>query len=421
MKTNDWMKLRTPAMVALTIAVLSAAPVTQAQAVDTEFRGLWFENVDLKRTQADWDGIAAQIAGYGFSDVMANLVYAGGAYYQSDILPHWKSARESEGGDSVRLFINAMHKYDLKAHVWVVAYNGEYGVDQAARTVLRANDGLAQAWNPTTKTLYESGWLNYNSPYVQDRLHSIVTEVVTTFPDADGVHLDYIRSKGDAMAYNASSRVPFNAATGLNITAEQWPYAVSPGHFSGQPTGAYFEQYRQWQASNVTDTVDRIYTTVKELDSEMMLSAAVFTQNTSPAKHAQDWVQWADMGIIDALMPMTYTNDVSKFVEWANRDRLAVTEEVPGTGPVQQVPVYPAINFTDINLTTEKGLEMIELTRQMETGGFMFYRWDQLNKRTDLPTTFASVPEPGSAMMLVIMPVIGGAWMLRRSAPKRAA
>ena len=50
------------------------------------------------------------------------------------------------------------------------------------------------------------------------------------------------------------------------------------------------------------------------------MSAAVFHSPTTAKDVLQDWGQWADNGIIDALYTMTYTNDNSRFKVYANEN-----------------------------------------------------------------------------------------------------
>lgn len=363
---------------------------TTTASSSSEMRGLWIEDTEVVRTQADWNTLMSNAKSRGFTDVYANFTYTGGAYYQSSILPAWWVY--TSGGDQLRLFINAAHANGLKAHNWVLAYNASYGTSDAVKTSLRSQGGMALLWEVASQSLKETAnvwgatltWLNYNSPGIQNRLYNIAIELANNYPDLDGIHFDYIRSPGDVSTFDQTSRQLFAQETGITISDTNWPYDVMQGSLitSGPRTGvtgAYRQQYLDWQKGNITKTLARIYQGVKTVRPSMVISAAVFPTNLTPELHHQDWGNWARQGIVDVLVPMDYTTNVSTFSSMVDQDLATAS----GTKPV-----YPGINFHDTNLTTANGLAMIDSTRQKNTKGFMFYRREDLS-RSGLPSTFA--------------------------------
>lgn len=363
-------------------------PVVHAWSLFTPetFRGVWIEDTETVRDQSDWNAIALDLKNRGFTDAFANFTYAGGAYYSSSILPAWWVYNSS--GDQLRMFINAMHAQGIRAHDWILAYNASYGMDATALSALRSNGDLAMLWDYNSQSLQEgilqggatTTWLNYNSSDVRDRLVSIAEELATNYPDLDGIHFDYMRSVGDISTYDNKSKAEFAADTGINIATSSWPAAVMPGYLFNptQADGPYRQQYVDWQAGNITHTLELIKSGVHAINPALKVSVAVFPSYLDPYLHAQDWEWWDESEFVDMLMPMDYTTSTSSFSTMLDQDYQY---------QYGNVPLYPGINFKDTSLTVANGLAMIDITRQKEKGGFMFYERTSLT-RNGLPSDY---------------------------------
>jgi len=125
----------------------------------------------------------------------------------------------------------------------------------------------------------------------------------------DGLHLDYIRTGGVCRC--EFCRAEMNKQ-GIDISK------VKPSE----------PKWVQWRSSRLTGFVRRLRKFTK--DKKMELSAAVF-RNYESARifQAQDWLSWANQRLVDYLMPMSYTNDVKSFAQWAKSHVALVRGRVP--------------------------------------------------------------------------------------------
>jgi len=151
------------------------------------------------------------------------------------------------------------------------------------------------------------GWACACQPQVQDYVFSLYKSLAERY-DVDGLHLDYIRTgvvcRCDYCRQQMKER-------GVDIDDERMGAAEA-------------EQWLRWRTENVTAFVRRVRELTRQRGIE--LSAAVFTGYpwTIPPQ-AQDWVAWAEEGLVDYLFPMSYTNHV-RVVETATVEHVALVD-----------------------------------------------------------------------------------------------
>ena len=72
--------------------------------------------------------------------------------------------------------------------------------------------------------------------------------------------------------------------------------------------------YGEFQRAQVTDLVSRIYSGVKSVKPNAIISAAVFANEEDAARSRfQDWKEWLRNGSLDVVCPMAYTPDTADF------------------------------------------------------------------------------------------------------------
>ena len=134
------------------------------------------------------------------------------------------------------------------------------------------------------------GWACACRPEVRDYVFSLYKSLAERY-DVDGLHLDYIRTGVVCKCEYCRQEM---GARGVDIDDE----GMGP---------AQAEEWLKWRIENVTSLVRRVHELTEERGIE--LSAAVFAGYPwSVPSQAQDWVGWAEDGLVDYLFPMTYTN-----------------------------------------------------------------------------------------------------------------
>jgi len=105
--------------------------------------------------------------------------------------------------------------------------------------------------------------------------------------DVDGIHLDYIRTRG--RCYCEDCRREFQEQFGVPLTE------------------ATDEQWVEWNRRAVNDIVQRTAEGVEEVNPDAIISAAVFAGIEGGAAQGQDPAGWAAEGWVDVIMPMDYS------------------------------------------------------------------------------------------------------------------
>jgi uncharacterized lipoprotein YddW (UPF0748 family) len=162
-------------------------------------------------------------------------------------------------------------------------------------------------------------WLDPAAPGVAEYLAATFAELMTRYPELDGLHLDYIRYPGVLpfapgsrfgvgldFGYGESTRARFKAETGL----------VAP---MGDGLGNA-NRWDEWRREKMNELVGALRTAAQSARPEApenerpLLSAAVGTYAERVyLAEAQDWKRWVEDGLLDFAVPMTYTLDDRMF------------------------------------------------------------------------------------------------------------
>ncbi len=159
-------------------------------------------------------------------------------------------------------------------------------------------------------------------PEVRRHIAAVVAEIAARY-DVDGIHLDYVRYAWDADS-RAKLSYPRDART-LSL------YRRETGRQpEDDPTA-----WNHWRANQLTRLVAEIRSALDRHRPNASLTAAVWR---NPYVGYQDYLQnsvaWLRSGLLDAVMPMAYTTELSQFEADINvYQRLAGSRPVvPGLG-----------------------------------------------------------------------------------------
>ncbi|MFO7870944.1 MAG: family 10 glycosylhydrolase [Kiritimatiellia bacterium] len=283
-----------------------------------ERRALWCHDAFGVRGMS-WEETAATAAKNGFNMILANMLWGGTAYYESEVLPR---AREiASKGDQVKAFVTACRKKGLECHVWKVNwYMGGKAPEGFAERMKR--EGRTQ------KAFSGSGidrWLCPSHPENRKLEIESMLEVVRNY-DVDGIHMDYIRYPGREGCFCQTCRRKFEKKTGQRVS--DWPRAV-------RADARLRSLWLDFRRENITGLVAELSGRARSIKPEVEISAAVF-RNWEEDRNGvgQDWRLWCRKGYVDFVCPMDYTADTEEFESYVRSQKALAGNAglLPGIG-----------------------------------------------------------------------------------------
>ncbi len=305
-----------------------------------------------------WEQAMKRLADNGINATLPNMLWGGGAEYESDVLPMVAEAREK--GDQLAECVAAAKKHGIDVHVWKVNWRLWGNAPEAFRKKLTDEDRLQR--NQKGEVI---DWLCPSHPANLKLELDAMLEVARKY-DVAGIHFDYIRYPGNEGCYCDGCRKRFEESSG--VKAEKWPTDVTDG--------ALREKYLQFRRDNITALVEAVSREARKLKPGIKVSAAVFWHWPSARNEvAQDWKLWIEKGYLDFVCPMQYTESAADFTH-----KLKSTMSWAGG----RVPVVPGIGAT-LGLMPEGTLEQVLIARKHKAAGFVLFNYERLLADEHLP------------------------------------
>ncbi|MGQ9588873.1 MAG: glycoside hydrolase family 10 protein [Planctomycetota bacterium] len=314
-----------------------------------EFRAFWCHSAYGPKGM-DWDAAIRLLAESGFTAVIPNMLWAGVADYPSRVLPVRDRVRAE--GDPVARCLAACRKHGVEMHVWKVNWNlsgapAEF-VEKMRREgrLQRDRDGREVTWlcpsHPENFSLEVRSMLEVAERYL-----------------VDGLHFDYIRYPDEEKCTCDGCRKRFEDARGKKVA--EWPRDVLPG---GRDRGEY-EEFRRAQISRLVRAVSE---EARRTRPGIRVSAAVFS-NWPRCRDSigQDWVRWAEEGLLDFVCPMDYTASSGAF-----RARVRIQRDALRG----RIPFYPGIGASAPGLPADVVIDQVRTAREEEAPGFVIFNFD---------------------------------------------
>ena len=328
-------------------------------------KGIWistgkvFSKIGLERA-------IDELKNLGFEDLFPIFVSGGGTYYPSKAYyPLYKNK------DLVRDFIKEAKKKDMKVHAWIVSLH------RSNREFISKNKDLFVI-NKLGKSCLEDPpyvpyyyWLCPSRIETLNHLKDVVNEILDKY-DVDGIHLDYIRLpdillpkglrklRGVSLSDEIKPKYDFCYCS---VCREKYKekYGIDP--IDVEYDTPEYSKWFKWRASKITHIVKEIYKEVKDYDSSIEVSAAVFATPSLSYKYVfQDWSNWN----IDFYAPMIYHKYYEKDVDWIGE---AVKENV-STG--NRIYAGILLNFMKNEKEIAKAIKLIEENRAKGVNIFVY-------------------------------------------------
>lgn len=359
--------------------------------VQTEIRAMWFDRgtiVDAGSRQG-LEEIFDRLAASGINTVFFETVNAGYPIYPSAVAPA-QNPLISSSWDPLKDAVELAHERDMELHAWVWAFaagNQRHNtlVNQPQRylgPILDANPGWANYDDrgriiPVGQT---KPFLDPANPQVRQYLQDLYSEIVTNY-DVDGLQLDYIRypfqdpSGGRYYGYGRAARNQFRRETGVD------PLNISPRN------SQLWQEWTDFRIEQIDSFVTDVSEHLRQQRPDLIMSAAVFPMpyHERMQKLQQNWEAWAQDGVIDLIVTMSYAMDANRLQQLTSPWLYEANTDAETTD-IGSALLLPAIRLLD--LPDSSAVDQIQALRDMPAGGYALFAVENLNNNTNLQTIF---------------------------------
>lgn len=304
------------------VGALVPAPPARTQPM----KAIWVARMHY-RYPDDIRTIMRNIADLGLNTVFWQVRGNGTVLYPSQHEP-WSREYDYQdpGFDPLAVAVEAAHANGLRIEAWMNVLPGWQGPipppipNQLWRThpewFIRDAAGRPQALTDFYVVL------NPAYPEVRQHITTVAREIVSEY-NVDGLHLDYVRYAWDSTP-NAKQR----------FLRDQRTLALYRMETNRHPDDD-LEAWDDWRAAQLTQLLESIRTATRQQRPGLSVTAAVVGDI---ARARQQFLQhgptWLARGLVDALVPMTYTADTTTFVSRVQAYRQAAGggRVIPGIG-----------------------------------------------------------------------------------------
>ncbi len=359
----------------------ASAAVELASAVaKPEVRSIWLDRETIVDAGSA-EGLAQvfdRFKAAGINTVFVETVNAGYPIYDSAIAP--KKNPLIQGWDPLQSAIDLGKRHGMEIHAWVWLFAA--GNQDHNRIVGQPNSypGPILSAHPDWAGFDAQGnliipgqtktFLDPANTEVRSYLINLLSEIATEY-DVDGIQFDYVRYPfqsayaGRNFGYGIAARDKFRNLTGVD------PITLSP-HNGGDSTKAYlWNQWTAFRTQQITTFVAEASQRLRRLRPDLTISAAVFADGTYQRQITiqQDWEDWADQGLVDWIVLMSYANTVEEFSElirpWVVESSYRSTEVIPG--------------IRLLNLPAAEARNQLQMLEDFSTEGYALFAADNLH------------------------------------------
>lgn len=363
-------------------------------APENEVRGVWVVRTTLTSPE-QVRRMVRETYDAGFNTLLVQVRGRADAYYRSLYEPRAPQLRDApETFDPLALVVEEAHRRGMQVHAWVVAQL-VWGLsplpDDPDHLVNLHPDWLAvpealaeelydlspwdrryrerlHAWASENRDRVEGLFASPGHPEVTGRLVDVVEDLLIRYP-LDGIHLDYIRYPSPEFDYSRRTLEDFRAFAGRHVPPGRTS-SMDARVGAGDVTAWARENPDLWnhyRESQITGTVEAVRRAVDRAAGDPVLTAAVFADPVDALRgRFQDWGEWLNGGLVDAVAPMAYTPDDQRFADLMEAARRA---DRTGGGRVWAgVGIYQ----TDLDGAVRK----VGLARAAGTAGFILFSYD---------------------------------------------
>ncbi len=254
----------------------------------------------------------------GFTDVVLDLKpITGEVLYDSKFAPkmkEWNGFYRDDNFDFPAFFISEAHKLGLKIHaainVFVAGHNFfDRGLVYQNKSHWQSINYTDSGFVPITQLKHKySAMTNPANPEVQNHELNVIEELVSKYPEFDGLILDRVRYDGIEADFSPLSIELFKKYLGekeINID-DIYRWTKNEKGKKVRIEGEYFKKWLEWRASVIYNFMKEAKARVKKVNPEILFGT--YTRAWYPVYY-EVGVNWASQNY-----------DPSKDYEWATPD-----------------------------------------------------------------------------------------------------
>jgi uncharacterized lipoprotein YddW (UPF0748 family) len=314
-----------------------------------------FEQPPVLASRKGIDDLVSFAARTGIRIIFMQVYRANQSWFPStmaDASPY-EAGFKALGEDPLALLVRKAHAKGIEVHAWVnlmsLSKNG------AAPLLKKYGPGILTRNIKDKKTLEDykidnQYFLEPGDLRVREDLASMVTELLKSHPDLDGIQFDYIRypDKDPVYGYTPMNMARFRKATG---EAE-----IEEGSLS----------WNNWKRAQVSELLERLVRRARAVRPGIQVSTTGCVSFSRAFNEAfQDWPSWINTGLVDFVTVMNYPETLKEFEK--------LSAEALGKA-VDPKKVYMAVGAYKFLTAPEKFFEQFNAcTSFVDRGCVIFY------------------------------------------------
>ena len=375
------------------IAANAPATARHSPPPDTEVRAMWVLRTSLISPERI-TALVRTAKDSGFNTLFVQVRGRGDAYYRGGLEPLPSDLlRRAPTFDPLASVIEAAAQAGLRVHAWInvnlvssaveMPASREHVIHRHPEWLMVPRDiaqqlaiediqspayvGRLARWTRQQSADVEGLYTSPIAPEAAAHTEIVVRDIAKRYR-VDGIHFDYARYPSDRFDYSRTAIREFRNAVRPRLSDAQRRTldAEEALDFLAYPD-ALPEDWRQFRISRMTALIARLHKAVKEERPDATVSlAAVPDMREALARKLQDWSAWLNAGLLDALCPMVYTQEASRFAEQVS----AIREVAAGR------PVWAGIGA--YRLSPTQTIENINTARKLGAAGVILFSYDSL-------------------------------------------
>lgn len=384
----------TTACAALLMTLLAAAAPATAPA---ETRALWVLRSSLT-SPASIATLVHTANQQGFNTLLVQVRGRADAYYTSSLEPRAADlSHQPASFDPLATVLAEAHQTGIRVHAWVSLDLVSSAVDlppmpdhivyrhpewlmvprAIAQDVAKLDPknpsyvGKIARWTRGELQAVEGLYLSPLQPEAAAYTRQVIADLVTRY-DVDGIHLDYARYPNQQFDYSRFAIGQFRGAVRQQLTpamrleldtADATDLFAYPDRFPAE--------WKAFRRDRLTALVADIRRAVQAVRPDAMVTSAVSPDPQEAFdERLQDWRGWLASHLVDAVAPMAYAQDASRFAEQIAQARDAA----------DGAPVWAGIGA--YRLSPAQTIDDIQTARKLGASGIVLFSYDSLTGPT---------------------------------------
>lgn len=339
-------------------------------------RGVWVSDVG-SLCLSNKDSIISMVKmckDIGINTIFMVVYNDGKTKYPSEVMEKYFDVKIDPtyaNRDPLRELIDEAKSNSIKVIAWFeYGFASVYGNSSGGKIVQKYPHWASLDKNGLITEKNNFFWLDAFNPEVQDFIRKLYVEVVTKYPDIDGV-------QGD----DRLPALPTNGGYNQYIIKQYTLETNNP-----IPTNDLEQRWVQWRANKLTNIGLYLYKQIKAIDNKFIVSWSPSPYPWSLQNYLQDWIQWLRNKQVDYIHPQLYRYTAN---DYGAAFQQAISYIQPNTinfltkfspGVLLGVGSGDAINSTILE-------EILRLNRQQGILGETFFYIGNLIKNTSFQQT----------------------------------